>query len=269
MNTTLTPTDTGLGNTKPTRDKPRIRGKNWFFTWNNYPDTYDTILLKEFSGAKYTFQEETGEQGTKHIQGCVSFTNARGFEALKKIDKTIHWEQTKDMKAAIAYCSKDDTRTGKLTSNCLPKKVKDPLEGIQLYKWEQDMIDIITKEPHPRKIHWLWESKGNSGKTTFAKHLCIRYKALYVSGKANDIKAALATLVEQGEPPEIIIWDIPRTSQDYVSYEAIESIKNGICFSGKYESKQLIYNIPHVIILANFPPETRRLSEDRWDIKDI
>jgi len=65
------------------------------------------------------------------------------------------------------------------------------------------------------------------------------------------------------------VFDIPRTNIDYLNYEAIESIKNGCFFSGKYECTQVIMNCPHVIIFANSPPLEHKLSIDRWHIINI
>jgi len=69
--------------------------------------------------------------------------------------------------------------------------------------------------------------------------------------------------------PKIIIFDVPRTHIDYLNYEAIESIKNGCFFSGKYECCQVIMNCPHVLIFANTEPERYKLSSDRWNIVEI
>lgn len=54
----------GIGNTK---QSPAC--KNWFFTWNNYTKEDITILIAYLDpiALKYKFQEETGEQGTKHL----------------------------------------------------------------------------------------------------------------------------------------------------------------------------------------------------------
>lgn len=66
-----------------------------------------------------------------------------------------------------------------------------------------------------------------------------------------------------------IIIDLSRSMEDHVPYEAIEDIKNGIFFSGKYESKMIVRNNPIVIIFANFEPDTSKLSKDRWVITKI
>jgi len=93
--------------------------------------------------------------------------------------------------------------------------------------------------------------------------------ALYVSGKGADVKHTVSEWIEKNGEIDIILWDLPRTMEDYVSYSAIEELKNGIFHSGKYESKMVLFNSPHVIIFANFPPRESALSADRWKIKRI
>ena len=36
--------------------------------------------------------------------------------------------------------------------------------------------------------------------------------------------------------------------------------------STKYESEQRIYKVPTIVILANFKPDTSKVSGDRWNI---
>jgi hypothetical protein len=54
-----------------------------------------------------------------------------------------------------------------------------------------------------------------------------------------------------------------------VNYGAIEQIKNGLLFSGKYEGGQCVFNQPHVIVFANAEPKEEQMSMDRWDIREI
>jgi len=254
----------GGGNTNnPARNRSRV----WFFTWNNHTEESVSKILSLLKPEAYAMQEETGEKkGTTHLQGVLKFKTQVSFTTLLKVDKKIHWERCKDWKASVAYCTKIETRSGKVWTAGVPEPLKDPLEGKALYPYQQEIIDMIKGEPDDRKIYWYWEATGCTGKTSLCKHLAMRYGAMYVSGKANDVKFAIA---EKEVAPKIVLWDIPRCSKDYLSWEAIESVKNGIFFAGKYESKQVMYNAPHLIIFANFPPDVRTLSMDRWEVREI
>nr|QGF19381.1 replication associated protein [Antarctic circular DNA molecule] len=70
------------------------RSRNWCFTLNNYTSSeFDEILL---TGCNYiVVGKEVGEQGTPHLQGFISFSNAMRLSSVKKIHKTAHWEIAK------------------------------------------------------------------------------------------------------------------------------------------------------------------------------
>jgi len=92
------------------------RSRNWCFTLNNYTsDDIDTVTQVE--NAKYIFQEETGENGTPHLQGLLCFENAHTLASVKKILPRAHFEVCKNKHASINYCKKGETRTGEVYSN--------------------------------------------------------------------------------------------------------------------------------------------------------
>lgn len=246
-----------LGNTRPNACK------NWCFTLNNYNEI-EVKELKEIFGSNgsYIMGFETGNSGTPHIQGFISFNNkTRPMELIK--NKRIHWEKCKgSFKDNIKYCSKD----GNYISNIEIEEEYEPMKNIEFKSWQLDLINIIEKKEINRTIYWYWEDIGNVGKTTFAYHICKNYNAIYLSGKSNDIKSAIAVLEKK---PRICIFDFPRSLEEYISYDGIESVKNGIFFNGKYESGMCMFTPPIVICFANFEPNKKALSEDRWIIKKI
>lgn len=102
-------------NTKNTGSPRKYR--SWCFTLNNYDKKDIKNLEKEFKDEKYVFQEEVGENGTKHLQGVVTFKNQRYMNGLKMIDDRIHWEVCKNVMASRQYCQKKETRKGKVYKN--------------------------------------------------------------------------------------------------------------------------------------------------------
>lgn len=241
--------------------------KNWQLTLNNWTEEEFGSLKEEFGrlGDWFVGKEICPTTGTPHLQGCVSFKKKqRPFECIKTTNR-IHWEKLKDTfeHHALTYCSKD----GDWETNTDLEPVRDPLKGKILYWWQQEISDILKTVPNERTIHWYWEVTGNVGKTTFAKHLCLTNKNIaYVNGKAEDIKYAIS---EMKRFPKVVIFDFPKSRECSISYDAIESIKNGFYFNGKYESKQILGNCPHVICFANTRPNEMALSKDRWNIKCI
>lgn len=101
-------------NTKEPSQKNRIRVRNWCFTLNNYtPEEVKSLAQQE----SYLFQEETGENGTPHLQGLLSFKNPMSLSSLKRINGRAHWEPCRNKIASIQYCCKESTRTGKIYCN--------------------------------------------------------------------------------------------------------------------------------------------------------
>ncbi len=248
------------------------RGRSWFLTWNNYSEENVTQLTQHMGkyADRYMIQEELAESGTRHLQGFFVLNNATSETALwNKFDK-MYCRKLKSEEGAMLYCSKEETRNGRQWIGGYPEEVPDPLEGKELKRWQAKILKKISADPHDRKIYWYWEEKGRVGKTTLAKHICLKNKdAIYVGGKASDVKCAIAKIVEEGRNPRIVMFDFPRSCRDYVSYQALEEVKNGIFFSGKYESGMCLFKIPHVLVFANFSPAESMLSADRWCIRKI
>jgi len=261
--------ETGEGNTNASPVFRTVPCKYWCFTF--FPEkeeqigNLETQLLK---CGQYIFGEEMCPTTNKlHLQGFIASTaKIRPKEKFKDFP-TIHWEKSKGNEASnIKYCSKD----GKTHTNIkLPRKLIDPLEGKTLYKYQQDIMDIIKELPDDRKIHWFWEPNGNKGKTSLCKHICINHNAIVVSGKSTDIYCGIADVLEKKKEIDIVLFNIVRCKEQYISYEAIESIKDGMFFSGKYESGMKLFNPPHIICFANFRPNVDALSGDRWNIVKI
>ena len=123
------------------------------------------------------------------------------------------------------------------------------------------MLEYIEKSPDARKVVWFVDEKGNSGKTYITKYLLTEGDALrFENAKSADVKYAY-----NGE--KTVVFDLSRSQETHVNYEVIESVKNGVVFSTKYESQMKVFKTPHVIIMANFAPDESKMSSDRWDIR--
>jgi hypothetical protein len=171
---------------------------------------------------------------------------------------------------------KEDSRVDGPWEFNMPKEKKPRRD---LVKMEYDMLNDKQKkiadwfaEPEDplwgRTIYWLWEPEGNWGKSVLATYLIDQKNAIEVSGAAKDCFCGIANCLDQKDI-DIVIFDIPRSSLDYVSYQAIEKIKDGKFFSGKYESGMVRFNRPHIICFANEMPNVEKLSQDRWKIIDL
>lgn len=261
-----------IGNTNQSQIPP---AKHWVFTLNNHTEQEINDLKKIDSSIVpiIIFQEELSDSGTPHLQGCLSFASkGRPFNITK--NKRIHWEKKGKFSTLIEmrkYCFKADSRIEGGTLYCRGFVIPKPIKIISKLKpWQKAIEELIIEEPNDRTIYWFHEQVGGCGKSIFAKYLCIKYNAIMVSGKGADMKYGLMAFNEKrGYYPEIVIIDIPRSVNDYVSYSGIEEVKNGCFFSSKYESGMAIFNCPHIVCFSNELPDLAKMSADRWDIREI
>lgn len=272
----IVPIVSGAGNTNSAPSPPISNKKkqdsackHWLFTFNNHTnEEWDKLCKFAHSSSKVcVMQEETGESGTHHIQGYLEMHEKTRFTALKKSFESIHWEKVKSVKNAIAYCQKEETRTGRQYIFGLPEPIKVISE---LRPWQQQVLEHKSTD---REIEWYYDELGGAGKTAFCKYLVVKHGAsFFQGGKGTDILYPLTELYKQDPNSnrlKTIVFNFPRTSEGAISYSAIESIKDGIWFSGKYEGGQVIINSPRVIIFANWRPNESALSIDRWRIINL
>lgn len=221
-------------------------------------------ILNDISKEWY-MQLEKGEGGTGyiHYQGCFSLKNKEYMAAVKNLlgRNDVHLESAKNWHALKAYCSKSDTRLDGPWSH--ETKWIKTIESLR--PWQEKVVDIIVKPcDDDRKIHWFFDAEGNTGKTSLCKYLLINFGATVVNnGSFSDLAHTLPN------DPKIVCFNLPRTLESRVNYSAIEAIKDGMIFSGKYDSHTKVFDSPHVIIMANFMPKLTALSIDRWVVHDL
>jgi len=246
---------------------------HWCFTLNNpeKEDFAEICSIGSNCSKVLIMQEETGENGTPHIQGYFAFK--KKIRPKNLFNRKIHWEKCRNPSAAREYCQKDDTRTGRRCrmmdgKEAMIRSLEDKFEP---YPWQQEVIDLVRTEPDKRSIHWFWEKDGGTGKSTLCKHIVKKFNAIMVTGKAADMKCAIAKRFEvTGAGYDVVIVNLPRSfNKEYLSYTGLEEIKDGLFFSGKYESGMVITDCPHLIVFANEPPDTSKMSADRWVIKNL
>lgn len=261
-----------VGNTEPPlkvykREKEQgIQYIKWCFTLNNYTkeeiETIETTFRQ--TCRKYIFQEETGEEGTPHLQGVIHLKAKKRITELKFIPR-IHWEKCNNWDASIIYCSKELTRTGAQYSMGMPKPIK---RISTLTCWQKEIEDLLLSEPDGRTVHWYHEDEGGIGKSAFTKYMFLTHKTLMIDvGKYSDIMLA----IHEANMDEVtmIIFDIPRSFGNKISYPAIEAISNGLIRSTKYEGGMKAFNPPHIVVFNNEEPDYSKLSEDRWKVVDL
>ena len=248
--------------------------KKWCFTlhykekcegdkmWEEIKCGFSSII------SKCGMAKELGKSGeTPHIQGFVIFKKKLRPLSLK-LRKEIHWEKMKGtLLQNIVYCSKEEGE--KYFFGCETLEKLKVLSSEILYPWQKEIINIVEGERDDRKIYWIFEEEGCTGKSALCKKLAVEYNAIICGGKASDMKYCVYQMITAGKNVPLVIMDVPRKSNKYLSYQGMEEIKNGCFFNNKYESGMCLMNSPHMFVFSNEPPVFRNMSLDRWVIFKI
>jgi len=143
------------------------------------------------------------------------------------------------------------------------KKKKTGVTIEKFHDWQTEILELIKSDVDDRKIYWYYDPIGGTGKTTFASYLSDEFDAQCLAGKHQDMAHAW-------QEKKIAVFDLSRTlDSQYFSYGAIEDIKNGRIFSGKYDSCSKTFPKPHVLVFSNQLPLKGKWSEDRYVVKQI
>jgi len=132
--------------------------------------------------------------------------------------------------------------------------------------FQETILNIISSPPNARKINWVYDKLGNSGKSFLSTYLSI-YRDAYIinGGKEQDIYYNY-----NGQP--IVIFDLardaPMVAFDSI-YRTMENFKNGYFLSTKYEGGCKRFVPPHIIVFSNELPNVEKMSKDRWNIIDL
>lgn len=253
------------GNTKQISCK-----KKWCFTihkWTNDDKLMIENNIKFQSSECYGYAHELGKNGnTPHLQGFVVFSNKLRPKGLLR--KEVHWEKMKGtIDDNITYINKEDGI--KVWHKCAPPEPVVVLADDALYAWQRKLLNLLLLPVNDRTIYWIYEEEGKVGKSVLCKKICYEQNALLCAGKAADMKFLVYNQVIKKRPPRIVLFDVPRSNEHYLSYSGMEEIKNGMFCSNKYESGMCIFNNPHMVVFSNFMPKIEKMSTDRWKILKI
>lgn len=137
----------------------------------------------------------------------------------------------------------------------------------ELRPWQSALLQKLLGPSDDRTVYWYWEADGNVGKTFMAKYLKFVHGAtLLEPAKKADMAYAL-----RGHHGKIICFNLVRSSMDHMEhmYGFIESIKDDVVLSTKYEPVDVPLGVQHVVVFANQEPDPTKWSEDRYHVRQI
>jgi len=142
--------------------------------------------------------------------------------------------------------------------------------------WQSAAKAWIDRTHNDRAIHWLWEAKGNAGKTKFLEYLEQEYtveKSVFLTdfGRVTDTANIIQNAVERGWDGSVVLIDLRRSMRDRESiYPILEAFKDRRFTNTKYMGGCVrLRKCPKVIITANWAPNWASLSEDRWRVVEL
>lgn len=224
--------------------------------------------LKQFAHKGKIQTEICPTTGRPHLHAMI-WCHKKHRDTEFKLPKEMHWEALKDEDNARDYCAKEETHDGIFREQWGFPKPIIVLSKTLFHTWQRQVLELLNAEPDPRKVHWIWESEGNVGKSALCKYLVVEQNVIFCQGgKHSDLMNLVFN--SDMDKSNAVIFDIPRAHRGHISYSAIEAIKNGLVCNTKYETGFKAFNTPHLVVFANFPPDDPdQLSSDRWDIREI
>lgn len=242
---------------------------------STFQDCYNYVMKPESKPVDrdfYKFEIGTLPQETNK-KNVVSNANDLALLLIDDIKKGMSFNDL--ILNHLSYFNRHLNQFKELYKRFKPVKKFNIKIDVSLNEWQTNLfndIDNQIKEKDDRTINLIVDVGGGAGKTTTSKLLndisvdnnmiCQRID----TSKKADIAFALHDDVK------IVNFDLSRAQEDYINWDAIESVKNGAVFSSKYEStEKILNNNPIVNVFCNSLPKDlpNLLSLDRCNIMII
>lgn len=142
-----------------------------------------------------------------------------------------------------------------------PQLVDGPLRD-----WQVEVNDIVDETPDDRKILFVVDPAGNSGKSYLTRYWITKMDSVQVLsvGKRDDLCFSIDT------EANLFVFDIPRGQLEYLQYSVLEKLKDRVVYSPKYASRtKILKQTPHVVVFTNEEPDMNAMTSDRYLIKHI
>lgn len=132
--------------------------------------------------------------------------------------------------------------------------------------WQRGLEQRLRGDADDRSIEFIVDVDGGKGKTWFCRWMVTNVESCQVlgTGKKDDMAHMLDTR------KTIFLFNVARGQMEYLSYPLLESLKDRMVLSGKYNSSMKTWekNV-HVVVLGNEEPDYDKLTEDRYVVTHI
>lgn len=139
-----------------------------------------------------------------------------------------------------------------------------PPTGVELRSYQRRLEERLEQEPDDRKIIFVIDPVGNTGKSFFGKYMYRKHPddvQILSIAKRDDLCHTV------NEHKSIFIFDVPRSQSEFLQYSVLESLKDGLVFSPKYQSRmKMLTKKAHVVVMMNERPDMNKLSTDRYEV---
>lgn len=135
------------------------------------------------------------------------------------------------------------------------------------FGWQTRVAGVMEAEPDSRTIHFVVDPSGNSGKTWMCCYALTKFPErcqILKIGKRDD----MAHVIDIDK--NLVLVDVPRGQMTFLQYSVLESLKDRLVFSPKYDSALKIMRTKvTVIVFSNEHPNMDVLTMDRYKIIEI
>jgi len=212
------------------------------------------------------FSNETDEyKRATYLSGkCEALTKTEFITFLNKFKESNEYKIHQENQLNYKYNAKD---------------IEVLFDSKNWHRWQKKLYDLIfnaqgkIRPADNRKIIFIEDPKGNSGKSSFLKYLYYKYKSdigLITEGTSTQLKRSI---VMQGGK-KIYCVDLPRTADSSICSglsNSLESLKNGLItsmYGGGIDGDQLLITPPSIIVTGN-DLSVSTWTLDKWEVYRI
>lgn len=226
---------------------------------------------------------------TKHVNNCYKYLAKedpdckycldliqKGFNVETILQKASPIEAMKDAKSAseALAISKIHENYGNVDNKDSWDDSAD--DDFELWGWQKEIVSMITVKPKRKDmgvINWIYDIKGQNGKSTLCRTL-ERNDSKHIAyieglGSARDVVETINAKRKNGWTGRTLLINLSRSSERFDFYNVLENLCDGSMTRLKYNGGDIRYKAYHVIVFANWEPKVDKLSFDRWRIKQL